>query len=98
MSFFQRKVRYYVYDYIVPKQSKLLEFGQSFILTDDIEPKPINPNNQFNFGDYCKAIVSIINGTSEKCSIGIYGKWGTGKTTLMKLVEANLKPQIFCWK
>lgn len=33
----------------------------------------------------------------KKCSIGIYGKWGTGKTTLMKLVEAKLKPTIFCW-
>ena len=97
LSFLQRKSPYY-YDYIVPKQSKLLEeFGQSFILTDNIEPKPINPNDQFDFSQYCKAIVAIVNGTSQKCSLGIYGKWGTGKTTLMKLVEAKLKPSIFCW-
>jgi hypothetical protein len=54
---------------------KLEEFGHASILTDDIESHPLNPNNQFNFIEYSEAIVSIINGQSRNCSIGIYGEW-----------------------
>jgi hypothetical protein len=63
-----------------------------------VEFDTTNPNKEFNFNDYSQAVVSMINGSYEKFSVGIYGEWGTGKTTLMKLVEKNLRPHVFNWK
>lgn len=39
----------------------------------------------------------MINASYQKFSIGIYGECGSGKTTLMKMVERKLKPYIFSW-
>ena len=38
----------------------------------------------FSFVHYSDAIISIINESYQKCSIALYGEWGTCKTTLMK--------------
>lgn len=38
-----------------------------------------------------------MNGSDQKFSIGIYGEWGTGKTTLMRLVERKVRPKLFSW-
>src|SRR5215204_7504554 len=95
---FQRITPFYS-EFEYPKLSELEEkYGHTMILTDEIETEPINPNDQFSFAEYSDAIISIINGSQQKCSIGIYGGWGTGKTTLMKLVEKKLRPPIFNWK
>jgi uncharacterized protein YjbI with pentapeptide repeats len=56
------------------------------ILTDDIEED--TPILEFN--KYCDTIVKIVRGSKPKFSIGIYGEWGTGKTTLMKLIQNEL--------
>ena len=68
------------------------------VLTDDIEFDPIQPDHEFNFDEYSKAIVNIINGSQPKFSVGIYGEWGAGKTTLMELIENRLNPPVFNWK
>jgi uridine kinase len=43
----------------------------------------------------------MVTGSKTKFSIGIYGKWGTGKTTLMRMVEKKLntfvKEDQFSW-
>ena len=39
---------------------------------------------KFRFANYSDAIISIINGSYQKCSIALYGEWGSPKTTLMK--------------
>jgi uridine kinase len=43
----------------------------------------------------------MVTGSKPKFSIGIYGKWGTGKTTLMRMVEKKLntfvKEDQFSW-
>lgn len=52
------------------------------ILADDIEVDPI-----LDFDRYSDAIVNIVKGTEPKFTIGIYGEWGTGKSTLMKSIE-----------
>jgi KAP family P-loop domain len=43
----------------------------------------------------------MVRGSKPQFSIGIYGKWGTGKTTLMKMVEKKLntfvKKEVFTW-
>ncbi len=55
------------------------------ILIDDVEPNPTS--NFFSLG---KTIAKIIKDSIPHFTIGIYGEWGTGKTTLMKAIEKNL--------
>jgi hypothetical protein len=62
------------------------------ILTDDINFKPI-----LDLQKYTDTVVRIIKGSDPKFSIGIYGEWGTGKTTLMRLVESSLRDNMFRW-
>lgn len=67
------------------------------ILTDEIESDPI-----LNFENYGENIAKIVRNSTPKFSIGIFGEWGTGKTTLMKLIEKKLqnyvKEQVFEWE
>lgn len=54
------------------------------ILTDQFET---DPTDEFTNS---KVILSMIKGSVPDFSIGLYGEWGTGKTTLMKLIYNNL--------
>ena len=56
------------------------------ILTDDVE---ISPTDEFQ--KISQKVTGIIFGTLPKITIGIYGEWGTGKTTLMKQIQMNLE-------
>jgi hypothetical protein len=68
------------------------------ILTDDIETRDlVDPDTEFNFDKYSRAVADIIKGSSPQFSIGIYGDWGTGKTTLMNMIQDKLKPEIAYW-
>lgn len=55
------------------------------ILIDDIEAFPTHA-----FDSLSGAISNIIRNSTPHFTIGIYGEWGTGKTTLMKSIEKNL--------
>lgn len=59
--------------------------GTIKILTDDVEIKPGK-----GFERLSDTIVSFIRGSDPKFTVGIYGDWGTGKTTLMKQVEEKI--------
>ena len=61
-------------------------FTRGMIITDDVTYHPV-----LDFERYRGTIVNIITNSYPKFSLGIYGEWGTGKTTLMKLVEKKLK-------
>ncbi len=67
------------------------------VLTDEAEDHPV-----LGFEQYAECLVDIIKDTNPRFSIGIYGEWGTGKTTLMKLIENNLnsfvKEHTFNWQ
>jgi hypothetical protein len=56
------------------------------LLTDDLEIEPV-----LDSVSYSETIANVIRGTYPRFSIGIYGEWGTGKTTIMKLVEKDLR-------
>lgn len=56
------------------------------ILTDDLEEYPT-----LQFQKYSKVIMDLIEESYPNFSIGLYGEWGTGKTTLMKFIYNQLK-------
>ena len=41
--------------------------------------------------DYAKALSAIAHTCDTPIAIGLYGRWGVGKTSLMRLVEADLE-------
>ncbi len=57
------------------------------ILLDIAEEKPIK-----DFDKYVNAACAIIKNSKPQYSIGIYGEWGTGKTTMMKGIQKKIKP------
>lgn len=42
------------------------------------------------FGDYASALADIIAGSRAEFAVGIFGSWGSGKTTLMRAIERQL--------
>ena len=43
-----------------------------------------------DFQRYSQNLANIIKATKPKFAVGIFGKWGTGKTTLMRMIKAEL--------
>jgi len=62
---------------------------ESFKILKDI---PINEKKEDRFGfcDIAEVIVSIIEKLPPLFTIGIYGRWGTGKTSICKLIKRKL--------
>lgn len=61
---------------------------RGLIITDDISPSPI-----LDFDKYRNTITKIIKESYPKFSIGIYGDWGSGKTTLMQSIYEQLEKE-----
>ncbi|HSF51192.1 MAG TPA: P-loop NTPase fold protein, partial [Nitrososphaeraceae archaeon] len=64
------------------------------IITDE----PSLNYDAFDFKTYSEKLVHIILNSKPRFAIGIFGGWGTGKTTLMKMIEAKLNGYVFCWE
>ena len=60
------------------------------ILIDDVEEFPTH-----DFISLSKTISNLIRNSTPHFTIGIYGEWGTGKTTLMKSIESNLQTESY---
>ena len=58
---------------------------RGLIITDDVAFNPI-----LDFNQYGDAITNIIKNSYPKFTIGIFGDWGTGKTTLMEYIYRGL--------
>ena len=52
-----------------------------------------------DFDSYSKQLADIIRNSTPRFAIGVFGGWGTGKTSLMKMIEANLlkSDKVFNW-
>ena len=50
-------------------------------------------NPAMEFGTYANAFAEIIHSSEAQFAIGIFGGWGSGKTTLMRLIEKSLDPR-----
>ena len=46
---------------------------------------------QFNFAEYANALAQSILTTEPQMTIAVFGRWGTGKSTLLGLVKELLK-------
>jgi predicted KAP-like P-loop ATPase len=62
------------------------EYQRGLIITDDIAIEPI-----LDFNLYTNAIVKIVKESYPKFTIGLFGDWGTGKTTLMNSIYKILQ-------
>ena len=62
------------------------EYQRGLTITDDIAIHPI-----LDFNLYTNAIVKIIKNSYPKFTIGLFGDWGTGKTTLMNSIYKTLQ-------
>ncbi|MDA0738372.1 MAG: P-loop NTPase fold protein [Nitrospirae bacterium] len=71
---------------MIDKKSKPLPH----IISDD--PESTAP--QFRFAEYAQSIADVIGNPENQTPLvlGLYGAWGSGKTTLMKRVEHYLQP------
>jgi len=71
----------------------MIEIKPVTIISDNPEKESI----MFGFDAYAKTITGLIANKENKTPlvIGIYGSWGSGKTTLMELVRKQLKDQDF---
>ena len=55
-------------------------------LTEGRAPK----RDELGFEHYAVALSRVITDNDEPLTIGVYGKWGTGKTSLLRLIEQQL--------
>ncbi len=57
-----------------------------------IPDKPLNGETSFGFDAYIKTLLDLIANSDNETPfvIGIYGEWGSGKTTLMQSVQKEL--------
>jgi tetratricopeptide (TPR) repeat protein len=63
--------------------------GLSRMLTDN-EVRKI-PEDTLQFKSYADTLVEIISYSQTPITIGVYGEWGSGKTSLMRLTENELE-------
>jgi predicted KAP-like P-loop ATPase len=68
---------------------KVADRKDSLILIDEMNFSREEPVH--NLDSYSEAIVKIIKQSEPKFTIGIYGEWGNGKTTLMKRIQHSLE-------
>ena len=64
------------------------------VLVDQEEGHPISPDDKFHFSNYSAAICDTIRTSDQKFTVGIFSEWGTGKTTLMRLMEKDLMREV----
>ncbi|NQV32973.1 MAG: SUMF1/EgtB/PvdO family nonheme iron enzyme [Phycisphaeraceae bacterium] len=52
--------------------------------------------DQLGFKDYCDVLAQAVQQADTPISIGILGDWGSGKTSLMRMLENRLKEDDHC--
>jgi len=63
---------------------------ESFALLGDVPIIESSRKDQLNFNHSAKVLGGAAVETKEPITIGVFGEWGTGKTSLMKLIEQEV--------
>ena len=66
----------------------MTDFAKFRVLLDDPAEAPA-----LGYADYARAFAEVIRHSSPQFAIGIFGDWGSGKTTLMRAIERALGRQ-----
>lgn len=61
-------------------------YDQYKVLLDDAAPRP-----GLGFATYATALADLISSSTPQFAVGIFGEWGSGKTTLMRTIERLLR-------
>ncbi len=64
------------------------EYSDFKILLDEPTKNP-----KLGFKEYGKALADVIEHSSPQFAIGIFGDWGSGKTTLMRFIESLISEE-----
>jgi predicted KAP-like P-loop ATPase len=56
-----------------------------------IVDSPIDSSNLLDFDKYSNTLSNIILNSTPRLTIGVFGSWGTGKTSLMRMVEKKIQ-------
>lgn len=63
----------------------MVSYEQFIILLDEPSDAP-----RLGFADYAKSFTEIIANSPPHFAVGIFGDWGSGKTTLMRAIETRV--------
>ncbi|MEM8485425.1 MAG: SUMF1/EgtB/PvdO family nonheme iron enzyme [Bacteroidota bacterium] len=68
------------------------QYKESSALAGDLPEKSL-ANDLLNVGSYVETLTDFIasDDATTPMTVGIYGKWGSGKTTLMRMVQSELQ-------
>jgi predicted KAP-like P-loop ATPase len=69
-----------------PAVERLREYEKFQILVDDPAEDP-----RLGFREYADAFAEIVCGSPPRFAIGIFGSWGSGKTTLMQAIKSRIE-------
>jgi Cdc6-like AAA superfamily ATPase len=61
-------------------------YNQIKIITDEISPE----YSVLDFNEHSQLLARIIENSDARFTVGIFGDWGTGKTTLMRMILKEL--------
>ncbi|GAB4428793.1 MAG: hypothetical protein Kow0031_09140 [Anaerolineae bacterium] len=50
-------------------------------------------SDHLDFSEYCEVLTRVVSRADTPLTVGIFGPWGSGKTSLMHLVRESLKQQ-----
>src|SRR6266487_1448674 len=64
--------------------------NDKFKIIPDDPITDVKKRSSLDFNKYSKSLANIIKNSPPTFSVGVFGGWGTGKTTLMRMIEDEL--------
>src|SRR5262245_59696933 len=54
-------------------------------------PDKPSPRDYLDFHSYAATLADLLEKTQTPLTVGVFGAWGAGKTTLMRMIESSLR-------
>lgn len=83
------KLKYVIISNYHQRLRKMVPNSKKYNFLSD-NPLNTNKNDAFGHEDIVDVLVTIIQSCESPCNIGLYGQWGTGKTSILNLVKNKL--------